>query len=125
MPVELSRLRRRRGRKGRVIVAVLFALLMLMVRTGAGAPAGAMPPAAAEHGAHAPGATNAHDQRDGHGHKHKPGAVAVAISVVGIIVVVSLIVLLGSLSVRRRMRNTGLTGGGDRGPPERKWGMFS
>ena len=48
------------------------------------------------------------------------------ISVVGIIVVVSLIVFLGSLSVRRRMRgDAGATGRDVRGPPERKRGLFS
>ena len=88
-----------------MIVGVLIALLMLL-RTGGGVAAGAMQPAAAEHGARADasGTTSSHDQRDGRDHKHKEGAVAVVISVVGIIVVVSLIVFLGSLSVRRRMR---------------------
>jgi len=128
VPAEYSRPACRSGRNKRVIVGVLIVLLMLLVRTGVVVAAGAMRPALAEHGAraNASGATSAHDQRDGQGHKHKEGALAVAISVAGIIVVVSLIVLLGSLSVRRRMRDdTGATGRDVRGPPGRKRGFFS
>lgn len=111
-----------------MIVGVLGALLMLMATAGGGAAGGAIRPAGAEHGAraNASGATSARDQGDGHGHKRKEGKLAVAFSVLGIIVVVSLIVLLGSLSVRRRMRDgAGATGRGARGPPERKRGLFS
>ena len=106
-------------------MGVLVALLMLLVVAGGGAAEGAVRPAGAVHGVRA-NASGAHDQHDGHGHTRKEGKLAVALSVLGIIVVVSLIVLLGSLSVRRRMRyGTGATDRDVRGPPERKRGLFS
>ena len=59
------------------------------------------------------------------GRAHKEGTVAVVASVAGIIVVIALVVLLGSISVRRR------TGNGPlprrtvrRGPPDRGRGFF-
>jgi ABC-type Na+ efflux pump permease subunit len=55
-------------------------------------------------------------------HSHKEGAVAVAASVIGIIAVVVGIVLLGSISARRRMGAKPIKGW--RGPSDRGRGLF-
>ena len=112
-----------------MIVGVLVGMLMLMAMAMASGDAGgAMRAAGTEYAAraNASGASGAHDQHDGHGHNRKEGKLAVALSVLGIIVVVSLIVFLGSLSVRRRMNDVAReTDREVRGPPEGKRGLFS
>jgi hypothetical protein len=70
-------------------------------------------------------ASAAPGHRDAHTAGHKQGTFAVAVSVFGIIVLILLIFLLGSQSVRRRMGgSTAIRRRGERGPPEPGRGLF-
>jgi uncharacterized membrane protein len=58
-------------------------------------------------------------------HGHKGDRVAVIVSVVGLVAIIVLIVFLGSLSVRRRMREDPPgKGPRDRGPRRPERGLF-
>jgi hypothetical protein len=73
--------------------------------------------------ADASGPAGGHDS--GRGRAHKEGTVAVVASVIGIVAVIVFVVVLGSVSVRRRTRDGPPSRGPlSRGPPDRGRGLF-
>lgn len=116
-------MRERATQPPRRAAAVMVVLAASLLGLGVGAlPAGAgVPATGGQTGSHAaaPGTVHAH----GHGRTHKEGTAAIAASVIGIVVLGVLIFYLGSLTVRRRMRDTPAPRGDrERGPPRR--GLF-
>jgi hypothetical protein len=109
-----------------MIVVLFTAVLWLMADIGGRPTGAAMRPSAAEQwSSRADASAVTHARDHGSGHDRKEGTAAVVVSVLGIIVVVALIVFLGSLSVRRRMRySADAKSRSERGPPEPKRGLF-
>jgi hypothetical protein len=105
-----------------VTAVVMVALAPSLLGLGA-LPAGAATGAAARPSQPAATPTSVHGH--GHGRVDKQGTAAIAVSVLGIVVVGVLIFYLGSLTVRRRMRDTPAPRS-DRegGPPTPGRGLF-
>jgi hypothetical protein len=91
-----------------------FALMCVTAGLSSSPAQGAVRPATGMARLVASGAAHAH----AHAASHKQGSLAIAVSFLGIIVIVVLLVVLGSLSVRRRGRATP-PGRSDRREPRR------